>query len=141
MQSIFRRAVTDPARFQSDVLASMPKALFALLPVFAGILALFYRGRRFADHLYFALHVHAFAFVALALSAAAKFTQWFPLVLVAGVVVMLWVPVYAHRSLRRVYGGSWGSTVVKELGIGAIYCVASVPALVGLAFWVALRAN
>ena len=139
LRPIFRRAVASPKQFQSDVLASMPKALFALLPVFAGIVALFYRGRRFADHLYFALHVHAFAFVALSLNEAAKFTQWFPLVFLGGVTVLLWLPLYTHWSLRRVYGGSQLGTLLNELGIGALYCAASIPALVALAYWVAVR--
>ena len=115
---------------------AMPKALFALLPVFALILALFYRGRRFADHLYFAIHVHAFVFIALILNELTKFTH-------AGAlgrrvdVVLLWLPLYGHLALRRVYGGSQMATLLKETGIGVLYAAASVPMWFLLALWVA----
>jgi len=59
LQPLMRRVSSDAKAFQNEMFASLPKALFALLPVFAGILTLFYRKRRFAEHLYFALHLHA----------------------------------------------------------------------------------
>ena len=46
----------------------MPRVMFVLVPLFAGLTALFQRrvGRRYPAHLVFALHVHAAAFVARA---------------------------------------------------------------------------
>ena len=137
IRPMVRRVSTDAKGFQSDIFASLPKALFALLPVFAGIVALFYRGRHYAEHLYFAFHLHAFVFVALSFSAIAKLTHSVPIRVSAGILVLLWLPIYAHLAFRRVYGESNGRTLAKEVGIGALYVAASVPAIFALALWVA----
>lgn len=89
--------------------------LFVLLPIFAGILALFYRGRKYPEHLYFAIHLHAFIFLALSVSELLKFTQSAPLVGGVSLVVSIWSPIYATLAFRRAYGGSLARTVVKEL--------------------------
>jgi hypothetical protein len=141
LRPVIRRMMKDPAALQADVFSSIPKALFVLLPVFAGILAVFYRKRRYAEHLFYALHLHAFAFAALTLTALTKYTHSVLTSTIVGVVVLvLWLPFYTHRSLRRVYGGSFGATMIKEVGIGALYFAATIPALVLLAMWVAWRA-
>ncbi|MGH7617222.1 MAG: DUF3667 domain-containing protein [Gemmatimonadaceae bacterium] len=133
------QAANDPAALQRNVFSALPKALFALLPVFAGILALFYRGRRYTDHLYFAIHLHAFVFIALGLTELAKFTGSEALTDACGAVTLLWLPIYGHLALRRVYSGSQVSTLLKELGIGALYAAVSIPAVMLLAIWVASR--
>src|SRR5438552_18510052 len=46
MQPFLRRAVTNPAGFKRGILEATPKMLFALIPVLAAIVALFYRGRK-----------------------------------------------------------------------------------------------
>jgi hypothetical protein len=51
--------------------------------------------------------------------------------------VFFWVPVYWHLAFRRVYGGSFAATVVKETSVGIPYSLASVPAIAILALWVA----
>jgi hypothetical protein len=140
VRPLLRQALENPKQLQANIMDAMPKALFALLPAFALILSVFYRGRRFADHLYFAIHLHAFLFVALTINDLVKFTESVPLSFATGVVVLLWVPIYSHLSLRRVYGGSQGSTLLKELGIGALYAAVSVPAMVLATLWAALRA-
>ena len=136
---ILRRSIADPAGFQQDLFNSLPKALFVLLPVFAGILKLLYPARRYAEHLYYALHVHAFGFLAFSLSALGKFTHSLPIEMTIAVVVLVGIPIYWHRALRRVYGGSLGVTLAKETAIGLLYGAASIPVLIGLAMWVTTR--
>ena len=128
MQPFLRRGLTDPAGFKRGILEAMPRMLFALLPVFAAIVALFYRGRNYPEHLYFAIHVHAYAFLALTLIQLAKFTQVPALVGVVASVAILSVPGYATLAFRYAYGGSLIRTLAKEAGIGAIYFVTSVVA-------------
>jgi hypothetical protein len=99
------------AYFKSAFVRYMPNAVFLLLPVFAGILHLLYRktGRFYAEHLIFALHVHAFAFVAL-----------IPMLFlpdVLDVVVPLWLMAYLYLAMRRVYGDSRGRTLKKFAGL------------------------
>jgi hypothetical protein len=137
LQPLMRRAIEDPRGLQQDVFDAWPKALFVLLPVFAGILALFYPKRHFPEHLYFALHLHAFAFLAMSASALAAFAHSAPVAIAVGVAVLIWIPVYAHLSFRRVYGDTHLVTMFKETGVGTLYSIASIPAIVATALWVA----
>jgi hypothetical protein len=140
IRPILRRAMQDPQAVQRGILTAMPRALFALLPVFAGILALFYRRLHYPEHLYFAVHLHAFVFLALAFSELSKLTGIFALAGVVGVGMLAWIVVYAMLSLRRVYGGSIGGTLVKAAGIGLLYAIVSTPVLIALIAWAAMRA-
>jgi len=140
MQPFLRRAVTDPDAFKRDLIDSMPRMFFLLLPVFAGIVALFYRGRKYPEHLYFAIHLHAFVFLALAVAELMKFTRSAALVTVAGAAAVIWIPIYAVLAFRRVYDGSLGTTLAKALAIGAIYFVAFGLGLFILVLWVSVAA-
>jgi len=140
MRPFLTRAVEDPGGFKRGILETMPRMLFVLLPIFAGILALFYRGRKYPEHLYFAIHLHAFIFLALAVAALVKFTQIPLLAASASLIVVIWIPVYATRAFRRVYGGSLSRTLMKELAIGAIYCVAAAIGFIVMIYWVSIAA-
>ncbi len=88
----------------------MPKRCSLLLPVFAReSRRCSIRTRRFAEHLYFALHVHAFGFVALSLSVLSPLHALVRSDRRAGVLPFVWAPIYWPRALRRVYGGSLGA--------------------------------
>lgn len=139
IRPVLRRAFADPQGFQRALVTNMPRALFALLPVFAAIVACFYRGRHYPEHLYFALHLHAFVFVALILNEIFKLLRIPDVTVLAGVGALSWIAIYALTALRRVYGSSWTATVAKAAGIGVLYVAAGVPALIGLVMWVALR--
>jgi hypothetical protein len=128
MQPFLRRSITDPGGFRRSMFEAMPRMLFVLLPIFAVIVALFYHGRKYPEHLYFAIHLHAYAFLALALIELAKFTQAPTVVGVVAALSFLSVPVYATLAFRRTYGGSVVLTLVKEAGIGTIYFATSVVA-------------
>ena len=130
MQPFLRRSVTDPAGFKRGILEAMPRMLFALLPVFAAIVALFYRGRKYPEHLYFAIHLHAFVFLALGFNELLKFTQVPVLIAIVTVPVLLSIPVYSTIAFRRAYGGSLAATLGKELGIGVLYWAVSFVALI-----------
>jgi hypothetical protein len=138
MQPFLRRAVTDPTGFKRGILEAMPKMLFALLPVFAAIVALFYRGRKYPEHLYFAIHLQAFTFIAIGLTELIKFTRIPVLVMIASGAAVIWIPIYAARAFRRVYGGSVVGTVAKEIGIAATYFVTWFVAFVLMIYWVSI---
>jgi uncharacterized protein DUF3667 len=139
MQPFLRRSIGDPAGFKRDLLEAMPRMLFALLPVFAAIVAIFYRGHKYPEHLYFAIHVHAFVFLALALIELAKFTQQAVLVGIVGSLAYLSIPVYMTLAFRHAYGGSIARTIAKEIGIGAIYWLATIAGFVVMIYIVSAR--
>jgi hypothetical protein len=140
MQPFLRKAIQDPGGLKQRILTTMPRMLFALLPIFAGIVALFYRGRKYPEHLYFAIHLHAFTFLALALAAALKFTESPILVGLGGLIGVIWVPIYAVLAFRRVYGGSYARTVAKLVGIGVLYACVTAVAFVVMIYWVSIAA-
>jgi hypothetical protein len=140
MRPVLRQLVADPKGFKHKIAQTMPKLLFVLLPIFAFIVSIFYRGRRYPEHLYFSIHFHAFVFVALTVVAISKFARDVLPVIVApiGIVFLLTIPVYATVAFRKVYGGGVGITIVKEAGIGFLYLILSIVAMLGLVYWVSV---
>jgi uncharacterized membrane protein len=128
----------DPLAFRKRLFEIMPRVFFALLPVFAGIVWLFHRRRRFPAALVFAAHLHAFAFLVFTLSEAAKFTQSAVIGAIVGLFVLVAFATYALRSLRTVFGDSWSLTLAKATGIGFVYSVAAVPAFFIILVWASL---
>lgn len=85
-----------------------PYAMFALMPLFALYLKFLYlgSGKRYGEHLLFALHTSAFAFV---LFAVIKLTP-------DGLIQFLalcWLVGYLPWAMRRVYGGSRWATFLR----------------------------
>ena len=132
---LLRAVASDPIAFRARVMTIMPRVFFALLPVFAVIVALFYRGRRFPTSLVFAVHLHAFAFTAFTLSEAAKLTGSIGVAVAVSGVVTVAFAAYLLLALRAVFGGSWPATVLKAAAIGVVYLIASLPAFAIILAW------
>jgi hypothetical protein len=127
------KAKADPQQFVHALVANMPRVFFLLLPLFALLIKLFYwrQDRLYLDHLIFALHFHAFGFIALSLNAIT-----FRLLRLISVPLLLlvgtWFFVYLAIALRRVYGNSWPWTAVKLCGLLFLYAAAFGFAMLGL---------
>jgi hypothetical protein len=89
---------------------SAPYAMFCLMPVFALFLKLLYlgSGRRYGEHLLFALHTNAFAFLMVGLVMVV------PSALVRTALVA-WLALYLPFAMQRVYGGYRGLTALRWL--------------------------
>lgn len=127
LRPMLRSVVEDPAGFRSRIYTNMPRVLFAMLPVFAAIVSLFYRGRNFPVSLVFAAHLHAFAFVAIGVSELAKFTRSESVAVTVSAVALAALTAYVLLAFRRVYGGGWLSVVGRGVVIGVVYTLASIP--------------
>jgi hypothetical protein len=114
---------------------AMPRVLFVLVPVLALVLRLFYRGRHYPEHLYFATHFGAFVFVVLTLEAIADFARSLPVIAVAQLAGAIVIVVYVVIALRRVYGGSWLATGAKALGVSVIYGTLWSSAVFAVTLW------
>jgi hypothetical protein len=95
---------------------NLGRAMFVLLPLIAAFLKLLYwRPRRsYVTHLMLLLHFHAFAFLLLSSWLAAQ--RWVHAGTVRGVVlfaIIVWVPYYLYRSMRRVYAQTAWRTLLK----------------------------
>jgi hypothetical protein len=137
MRSVLRSAVLDPAGFKQRVVQALPRTFFALVPVFAGIVALFYRRRRFSQHLIFALHVHAVIFLAQAAREAVEFTYSPIVVMAAAGCIAAYMVGYVLLAFRAVYRESWRRVLLKSAGIGTLYAAASLAAIVFTLAWAA----
>lgn len=115
--------------------ASLPRALFVLLPVFAGIVALFYRRRRFSQHLVFALHLHAAAFVLMSLVQPLNLTKNRAVVALAATLMLVALAVYALKSFRTVYRDGWGWTLIKSAAIAPLYGAALAVMVIANYIW------
>ena len=84
--------------------AYVPYAMFCLMPLFALYLKLLYlgSGRRYGEHLLFALHTNAFAFAMFSLLIVTSPLEWG----VATFAMLVWLVIYLPKAMRRVYGGS-----------------------------------
>ena len=120
-------------RANERIAANAGALMFVLLPAFALCLKVVNLGSglRYTAHLVFALHLHAFWFVMLALAVLAP---W-PLEWLAWAVMV----VYTLLAGRRVYGGGWLSRLARALALSALY-VALLALTVPVAWMLALLA-
>ena len=104
-----------------------PYAIFALMPVFAALLKLLYlgSGRRYGEHLLFALHTNAFAF--LMLSLLLILPDGIPFV---GTALFIWLVFYLPTAMRKVYGGSRLVTALRWLVLLVLHLLCIVAAIV-----------
>ena len=128
----------DPGAFRARTFTILPRVFFGMLPVFAGIVWLFYRRMRFPAALVFAVHLHAFAFLTGTISEAAKFTGSTAIAITVGVIVLAVVSIYALRAQHVVFGGSWPGTVAKATAIGLLYMIAALPAFAIALIWASM---
>lgn len=138
VRPMLRALLEDPAGFRTRIFTIMPRVFFAMLPVFAAIVSVFYRKRRFPTALVFAVHLHAFAFSIFTFSEAAKMARSPIVAGVVGIMAAIGFSIYALAALRAVFGGRWPITIAKAAGIGFVYLIASVPAFLIVLFWASL---
>ncbi len=101
-----------------------PYAMFCLMPVFALYLKLLYLGtrRRYGEHLLFALHANAFAFLVVGLITALSFG---PL----QALMSAWLMLYLPFAMQRVYGGNKWLNVLRWLVLGALHVLSMIVAI------------
>jgi hypothetical protein len=127
-------AVRDEAkqRMINGIFSTLPATMFVLIPVFAGLLKLFYvfRRRLYMEHLIVALHSHAFMFLGLLLTLlTSMLSTWLhPHAAWTGyllgwveALLILWVPIYLLIMQKRVYRQGWPMTLLKFWCIGWCY--------------------
>jgi Protein of unknown function (DUF3667) len=111
-----------------------PYAMTALLPVFAALLQVAYLGRsgryphrprRYAAHLLFGAHNHAFLFLIASVFVVLPygFLQF---------ALFIWACFYGLWSLKSVYGGRWLGVIVRAILISVAYFVCFLVAMSGL---------
>ena len=119
------RAIDNPGPYLGNLIQSIGKAMFFLLPLYAFLLAIFFfRSRRYyVEHLILAINNHTMAFL---IGSVADIS--FRFVPVAGapigalLIFSYWL--YELISLRVVYQRSWLGTMFRQAMIWGAYTVA-----------------
>ena len=108
-------------RLTNIFFAYAPYAMFCLMPLFALYLKLLYlgTGRRYGEHLLFALHTNAFTFATLGILIAFSSLQLGLL----GLLLGFWLVLYLPLAMRRVYGGSAVATGLRWLVLSVLHIV------------------
>jgi hypothetical protein len=109
--------------------------LFVLIPALALVLRIFYRGRHYPEHLYFATHFGAFVFIVLTLETVAEYTRSLPAIALAQVIGGVIILIYLVMALRRLYGGSWLASGAKAFGVAVIYGTLWSAATLAVTLW------
>jgi hypothetical protein len=125
------------SRCGQRALGVLPQALFLLIPALGLVLGLFYRRRHYPEHLFTALHLQSFVFLVLTVVALANYTRSIIVDGIATSIAAVVIVAYTVVAQRRVYGGSWGVTVVKAVCIGTLYGVLWSLTSLAVAVWVA----
>ena len=121
-------------RLYAGALRYGPYAMVALLPAFALLQMLAYLGRggrypgrprRYAEHLVYSAHLHAFA--ALAIMVLMLLPTGLPRALLGA-----WVVYYVIRARQVVYGGRWWAGLLRSSIIASVYLVLVALAIAGL---------
>jgi hypothetical protein len=98
---------------------------------------------KYAEHLLFFLHVHAFFFSAMSLVVlVAEAAEVWPALSSAASLagLLLWsLPVYTIFAMRRVFGRSWTRTLVKASALFLVYMVVLAITLAGVFVYAVLQ--
>ncbi|MES2296372.1 MAG: DUF3667 domain-containing protein [Pseudomonadota bacterium] len=118
-----QRSGADQLKAFSDAFFGFaPYALFLMMPVFAFLLKILYlgSGRRYGEHLLFALHANAFAFIAIgAIFVVTRFSL--PLTAWLNAALGIWLTIYLPLAMGRVYGGRRIATFLRWTVLMSIY--------------------
>jgi hypothetical protein len=122
------------------VVSWVPRVMFLLVPLFAGMIALVTRGsgHNYPQHLYFALHVHAAWFLALTVGALGRLLPWVGVQTAIGAAAALYLAVSFGMALRRAYGLSFGRALWRTVTVGIVYAVVVGAAIVAVVLPVVL---
>jgi hypothetical protein len=114
-----------------------PRAMFVLVPVFAGLVGLAVRRarRNYPQHLYFALHVHAAWFFALALFVLGAAIPAPYAARVFGVATLLYCGQYLKLALARAYDVSPVRSAAVTTLLLLAYAILVVSVVVGIVAW------
>ena len=115
--------------------AIIPQVMFVVVPLVAGFVALVYRRsrRRYPQHLAYALHVHAFVFLALTANLARHFAPSQPVRNTIAVATFGVIFGYLVQSGRVAYGGSLGGATLRSVLMVASYGIVFLAAVMATA--------
>jgi hypothetical protein len=130
----FVPALRNKAALSAAVTSNIPRMMFVLVPMFAALMSLVFRGRgmRYPQHLAFALHVHAFLFLALILTLMPRIVKNGVVDAIAVLTSFALIASHLVLAVRRVYEVSTGGAIARSALVGGAYFVIYVATFVAL---------
>ena len=130
------KRLRDEATIEANesIVHLFPRVMFVLMPAFGALTWVFYHRRRhhYAAHLYYSIHFHAFAFLALTVFIVMRAV---PTLSSVALIPFIGVAIYHYKSLRTVFAGSRWSMVWKGTIVWVVYFVMVVASVLGLGIW------
>jgi hypothetical protein len=146
-----RKIAADGKGFGRAVYENVPKMMFIFLPLIALVMFVLYlgSGRYYVEHLLFFVHYHSFFFLAgIGILLLDNLATWFVGTRaesafnvgesIMGFGLLVYIPYYLYRAMRRVYGQGRGVTLVKYTLLGVGYLFFMTLTIVGLVAYTAL---
>ena len=125
-----QRISEDNSGFSRDFFDRFAQAMFFLLPVFAALLKLVHISRLYVHHLVFAIYLHSFVFLVLALVTLPDAVG------LGGVTEWLWLfalvvaPLYLVLGMKRFYEDAWLKTIAKFTFVSVSYALVLIATLI-----------
>lgn len=122
----------DGLNLDEYLLSKAHWVLFSLMPVFAIALLVFFGRNTFTmvDHLVHAFYLHSGTFLIMSISRVLSYLVFEEI----DILLAFIVPAYFLISLHTVYQKSWTVTVLKGLGVGAIYLTLGIMVISAVTF-------
>ena len=140
-----KMAADNFSGFAQAMLDNLPKMMFLFLPILAVILKLLYlfSRRYYVEHLLFFVHYHAFFFLLLTLAIVAsrianRVNAPEAIMSLTIIAVVIYVPVYLYKAMRRVYGQGHLATLFKFVVLNVSYFISLLSMLTITATFTAL---
>ena len=99
-----------------------PRIIFVLLPLFALLLQLLFRGTFYLSNLVFALHIHCIAFMVFAIMIPMEtYEKSYPMLVFLQIPFTIYLFSYIALALKRYYAQSWTKVMVKFFVLFFVY--------------------
>lgn len=121
----------DPDTFSQLFFNRMAQSMFFLLPAFALLLKAVYRKRPYLHHGVFAIYLHCFVFIVVAITTLPDVMGLARLASPAD-LLLLGVPVYLVLAMKRFYGEGWARTLLKGWAVSIAYVALGGVTMMGL---------
>lgn len=131
-------------KFKESFSKSLPKALFVYMPLFALVLALFQRKKKwfYFDHALFTIHYFSFLLLFLSLINVLNLTKFLMPAFaietydkISFLMILIVFPGYLFLAFKHFYEESWKSSVLKFLGVTILNLILFTLVLAALIFW------
>jgi hypothetical protein len=126
-------ALYEPGSVARQFMDNLGVAMLVMLPVYAGLLKLFYpfRKRYYVENLVFSAHLHTFVYIVfmvqMLLTNDLEQGWLYQATEIVASALTLWLFAYHYLALRRYFGEGWLRTMLKFGGLLTFYFVLLMP--------------